>query len=118
MGTIQDALHEQIAKLPRLALKSILERKLKEQKIELPQDGFDALVDHILDANDEDFRWNDGNKETPDDYRELRLVFDEADGEEIEKFTARISGAIPDIIQETVTKGGAQLFSALKLGGL
>ncbi|SEN38724.1 hypothetical protein SAMN05216404_10487 [Nitrosospira multiformis] len=114
MRTIQNVLREQIAKLPRVALKPILERKLKEQEIELPQDGFDALVDHILNANGEDFHWNDGNTETPNDYRNLKLVFDENDGKEIQKFIVRISEAMPEVIQETIAKGGAQLFSALR----
>lgn len=114
MGAIQNALHEQIAKLPRLALKPILERKLKEQGIELPQEGFDALLDHILNADGNDFHWNDGNTETPNDSWDLKLVFDEADGREIEKFTARISEAMPDVIREVVNKCGAQLFSSLK----
>lgn len=114
MRTIQDVLHEQIAKLPKLALKPILERKLKEQEIELPQNGFDALIDHILNANSEDFHWDDGNTETPNDYRDLKLVFDKGDREEIEKFTARISEAMPKIIQETIAMGSARLFSTLR----
>jgi hypothetical protein len=114
MGTLQNALHDQIAKLPRLALKSILERKLKEQEIELPQNGLDALVDHILKADGEDFHWNDGNTETPNDYRNLKLVFNEDDGKEIERFSARVFEVMPEVIQEIITKSSAQLFSALK----
>lgn len=114
MGAIQDALHEQVAKLPKLILTPILERKLKEQELKIPQACFDALIDHILNANGEDFHWTDGDTETPNDYRNLKLVFDEADREEIEKVIARVSEAMPDVVQETVTRGGAQLFSALR----
>lgn len=114
MGTIEDALHEQLGKLPRLVLKPILERKLKEQEIELPKDGLEALLDHILNDSGESFHWNDGNVESPDVFRKVDLNLDEVDEKEIEKVSARISEALPDVIQEVVTKRGAQVFSALK----
>lgn len=113
MGKIDDTLNEQLAKIPRLILKPILERKLKEQEIELPKEGLEALLDHLLSGSSESFHWNDGDTESPDVFRHVKFTLEEADENEIGSSMARISEALPDIIQDVVNKSGLRIFSTL-----
>lgn len=114
MRKIEGLIYDQLMSLPRLALKPILERKLEEQKVALPEGALEALVDHILSDSGESFVWDDGNEELPKDNHELVLSFGETDVNAIEKFIERVHEALPDVIHEAVTKSGVLLSSKLR----
>lgn len=96
-----------------MALRPILTRKLKEQGIKIPKRAFEALLDHLLQANGGHFTWSDGKGLATKGLQDLKLVFDDADAKEIEISIERIRHAMPGIIQSVVDEGGAELFEAM-----
>jgi hypothetical protein len=113
MRPIQKAFYEHVAKLPRMALRPILKRKLKEQGISISKKAFEALLDHLLCEKGGQFTWSDEKGEAVNEFEELKLIFDDADAKEIENFTERIRLAVPGVIQSVVDEGGTELFEAM-----
>jgi len=107
MGVLQRELERSFEKLPEVALRNILKRKLKEAGRRLPRPAFNALVRHLLDGKDEEFEW-DG----PDN-GELHLVFDDYDLAEVDAFQRAFEEELPDIITRLATKSGRDLFHSL-----
>jgi hypothetical protein len=114
MGQLQRALHKNLATLPKLMLRRILERKLGEQEIDLPPAAFEALLDHMLSHNDQHFTWTDGGADTGQQPRNLELIFDEKDTAQAQELSDRLITTIPEIIETIADKSGADLFNTLR----
>jgi hypothetical protein len=114
VGQLQQVLHEQIEGLPKLALRRLLERKLGEQKINLPSAAFEALLDHLLSHNGAHFTWDDGKADTPQQLQLLELIFDENDIAQAEELCERLTTTIPEIVKNVIEKSGADLLKACR----
>jgi hypothetical protein len=114
MSQLQQALNEQIAGLPKLALRQLLEHKLREQKIDLPSAAFEALLDHLLHRKGEEFSWNDGETGTDRQFQRLGLIFDENDAAKAQEICERLATAIPEIVENLLEKSGADLLKSFK----
>jgi len=114
MGQLQRVLNEQVAGLPRLALRRVLEQKVREQGINLPSAAFEALLDHLLHGKGEDFSWNDDHTGADRQAKRLEICFGEDDAAKVEEICEKATTAIPGIIEDILEKSGAGLLKSLK----
>lgn len=113
MTKLQKAMEEQLGKLPAVALKKLVERKLKEAEVQLSPEGTDALVEHLLQNQAGSFTWND-ERDASDENRRVSLSFGKSDIEELEQMMGGLHEAMPNIVGNVVTSVAEDLFKELK----
>lgn len=110
MPKLQKTIEKQIQQVPRLALIKRLRTKLKDQGIE-NTNLCEALADHILTGNSDEFVFDDGN----DDHVtfELKFTRDEADElvADIEYF---LDNQLPKVLLRTIRKTAKSIVKRLE----
>jgi len=114
MGRLDKALRVQLKKSPEMALRLVLEKKLKKQGVELPEEAFKLFLEHIMNNRGDVFVWDDKISDVSAERGIVKLIFDGADEEELAESFERMRGAIPDIVQSTILRGGSDLFKSMK----
>lgn len=109
MKKIQKELHRHFEEIPKAALRMLIERKLTKQNLELDNKSLDALIDHLLSGNEEDFILPDEGEDQVFD-----LNIDQEDMDAFNNFLNRIVGEVPHIISRLSDKSARGLFKTLK----
>lgn len=92
MPVIKKAIQQALEALPKIILRKLLDRKLKEAGAEIPSQAIIDLTDHILSGKRSSFTWHD-----PSDKKvtHFKLEFTEKDIQEINEAVTKALEAIP-----------------------
>ncbi|MGU3385839.1 DUF5677 domain-containing protein [Methylobacterium sp. D53M] len=111
MGNLQRALNDVISQLPRNILKKFVKEKLVSSNVAPSEGMIDALTDHILKGEAENFVWHDDS--LGDEDIDIKLSFDGRDFEELDRLINDLPGKIEHVVQDSVEVGGKILHRQL-----
>ena len=110
MTALKRTILQSFAKLPKTLLRKFVIRKLTETGTEMLLEVVDAFTDHLLSGQRSVFFWQDG---TEGELKELRLVFTEEDGRELDAAITKALEIVPEAVQNATAQAAKLMFRAL-----
>jgi len=110
---IEKILSKGLAKIPKMIFRPLLERKIKEAGVEMPDNAIDALANHILAGENKPFIWDDPKSEDAA-HRDLKLTITDADISEIESAIAKVMESIPELTTKIAKDTGDRIFKRIR----
>lgn len=112
MGTLDKIIFKQMEKAPRMLVRPILERKLKEAGVTISDTTLDAFADHLLKSKGEPFQWTDDAGS--DELLHLKLTFTDDDSKELSEEFAKFTDGLPDIVLKTTQVAADGMYKRLR----
>ncbi len=107
--TILNAVDKTLNGLPKIILRKLLSRKVREAGVEMPEHVVDALTEHILSKQAGNFTWHDGIEEITN----LQLAFSDEDVRELDEAVTKVLAAIPEATNKAFTAVCESLYTRL-----
>jgi hypothetical protein len=114
MDSLHKALEIGLKKVPEIFLKRMILSKLEEQGVSDTSELVDALFNHIMSGDDENFSWDDG-VHSPSGDQNVELIFSDKDiADWRESLSSFWTVELPVLIEKTSNQSAKDVLHNLK----